>query len=159
MKLIQMKELIKIINYIANHSTELKNRFTNASTSSIEFVCIFCQNEEECKEFTNSMQTLGKIVQKTESGYIYLLDEPVNTVSGPLRLVKIRKPDPQRPERGDADFNTDYKNFKKRYQRSPRFELIKRETFEMLRLSSPNFNVMACFSNIPKSKDLCIKLS
>jgi len=82
----------------------------------------------------------------------------VKTIVGPLRLVKIRKPDPQRLEKGDVDFNTDYKNFKKKYQSDSGFELVKRETFEMLRLSNPNFNVMACFSNIPKSKYLGIKL-
>ena len=153
-----MRKLIKIINDIANRSTELKNKFTNVSTTPMEFVCIFCQNEEEYKELTISINTLGKIVQKTKSGFIYLLDEPIKTKAGSSRLIKIRKPDPQRPERGDADFKTDYKNFKKRYQKNPRFELIKRGTFEMLRLSSPNFKVMSCFSNIPKSKELGIKL-
>jgi|GEM_PF-1850186 len=67
-------------------------------------------------------------------------------------------PDPNRPERGDADFNTDYKKFKDKYGKDPRFELVKRESFEMLRLSNPNLDVMACFSNIPKSKGLDIEL-
>jgi len=153
-----MKKLITTINYIVSHSTKLKDRYTSASTASIEFACIFCQNEEEYKEFTKSIETLGKIIEKTQSGFTYLLDKPLETTAGPLRLVKIRKPDLDRPERGDADFNTDYKNFKDRHQRNPRFELVKRETFEMLRLSSPKFDVMACFSDIPKSKDLGIKL-
>lgn len=153
-----MNNLISTINYIVSRSTELKNKFTNASTAAVEFVCIFCHNEEEYKQFTNSIETVGKVVERTQSGFTYLLDKPIVTVSGPLRLVKIRKPDPQRLERGDADFNTDYKNFKKRYQRNPGFELVKREAFEMLRLSSPNFDVMACFSSIPKSKLLGVKL-
>jgi len=150
--------LTKIINYIVNRSTELKNKFTNASTVPVEFACIFCQNEKEYEEFTDSIKTLGKIVQKTSSGFTYLLDEPIKTISGPLRLVKIRKPDTQRPERGDADFNTEYKNFKKKYQGNHKFELIKRDIFEMLRLSDPSFDVMACFSSIPMSKDLHINL-
>ena len=40
-----MKKLIKIINNIVNRSTKLKNRFTDAHTAPIEFVCIFCQND------------------------------------------------------------------------------------------------------------------
>jgi hypothetical protein len=151
-----MKELIKTISYIVNRSTELKNKFTNASTAPVEFACIFCQNGEEYEKFTSSIQTLGKIIQNTPSGFTYLLNEPIKTVAGPLRLVKIRKPDAQRHERGDADFNTEYKNFKKMYQGNHKFELIKRDTFEMLRLSDPEFDVMACFSSVPMSKDLHI---
>jgi len=153
-----MKNLITTINYVVSRSTELKNKFTNASTVPVEFACIFCQDEEEYKQFTNSIDTLGKIIERTQSGFTYLLDKPIKTIAGPLRLVKIRKQDIQRTERGDADFNTDYKNFKKKYQDNPKFELIKRGTFEMLRLSSPNSDVMACFSNIPKSNNLGIKL-
>lgn len=154
----KMNDLISTINYIVNRSTELKNQLVDASGAPIEFVCIFCQNEREYKHFTGLIETLGRTVEKTQSGFIYLLEKPIETIAGPLRLVKIRKPDPKRPERGDADFNTDYKNLKKKYQSNFGLELVKRETFEMLRLSSPNFDVMACFSNIPKSRNLGIKL-
>lgn len=153
-----MNNLVTTINYIVNRSTELKNKFTNASSVPVEFACIFCQSEKEYKGFTNSIEKFGKIVERTKSGFTYLLDKPVVTIVGPLRLVKIRKSDPNRPERGDADFNTNYESFKKNYQSDSRFELVKRETFEYLRLSHPNFDVMACFSNIPKSKDLGIVL-
>ena len=151
-----MNKLITTIYYIIGHSTELKNTFTNASTAVVEFACIFCHNEEEYQTFTGIIQTLGKIVERTTSGYTYLLDEPIITAAGSLRLVKIRKPDPQIVTRGDADFNTNYESFKKRYGGNPRFELVKRPTFEMLRLSDPQFDVMACFSSIPKSKALGI---
>lgn len=153
-----MDNLITTINYIVTRSTELKNIYTNAASVPVEFSCIFCHNEEEYGEFTNTIQTLGKIAETTPSGFTYLLDKPIETVAGPLRLVKIRKPDNQRTERGDADFNTDYKNFKNMYEGNPKFELLKREAFEMLRLSDPIFDVMACFSSIPKSKELGIKL-
>jgi len=153
-----MKNLIETVTYIIGRSTELKNKFTNAFTAPVEFACIFCQSEKEYRGFTNSIERLGKIVQNTPSGFTYLLNKPIRTEAGTLRLVKIRKPDPERKERGDADFNTDYKEFKKKYQDNPRFELVKRDTFEMLRLSDSNFDVMTCFSNIPLSKNLGIKL-
>lgn len=153
-----MSDLITIIRYVVGRSTELKNKFTNASTSPVEFACIFCQDGKEYEKLTTAIQVLGKIIQNTPTGQTYLLNEPIRTVAGPLRLVKIRKPDNLRRERGDADFNTDYQNFKKRYRGDSRFELIKRETFEMLRLSDPDFDVMACFSNVPISRGLAIKL-
>lgn len=153
-----MDKLIKTITYIVNRSTELKNKFTNTSSAPVEFACIFCQNEKEYKEFTNSIEKLGKIVERTQSGLTYLLDKPIETIAGSLRLVKIRKPDIQRTERGDADFNTSYNDFKIKFQGKPGFELIKRLSFEMFRLSNAKFDVMACFSNISKTKSLGIKL-
>lgn len=146
--------LAEMVHYIVNRSIELRNKYTSAHTAPVEFVCIFCQNKKEYNKFTELIQTLGRIVQRTQSGFTYLLDEPIKTEAGPLRLVKIRKPDPQRKERGDADFNTEYKEFKEKYQENPKFELITRETFEMLRLSDPGFDVMACFSSVPINKDL-----
>lgn len=89
---------------------------------------------------------------------MYVFIKSIKTESGPLRLVKVRKFDNSRSEKGDADFNTDYNDFKKKHQGSHEFELIKRETFEMLRLSDPSFDVMACFSSIPISKDLGVDL-
>jgi hypothetical protein len=153
-----MNNLVKTIQNIVFRSTELKNKYTDEKEAPVEFGCIFCQNEDEYTNFTDLITSIGKIVEDTKSGFTYFLNKPINTVSGPLRLVKIRKPDALRRERGDADFNTNYEGFKQKYQNNPKFELIKRETFEMLRLSDPNFDVMACFSNIPKSEDLGIKL-
>lgn len=153
-----MKNVISTINYIVSQSTELKNTFTNISSVPVEFSCIFCQNEEEYERFMNEIKILGRIVERTQSGFTYLLDKPIQTIAGPLRLVKIRKPDVHRIEKGDADFNTDYKKFKDTYQNNSGFELVKRETFEMLRLTNLEFDVMACFSNVPKSKVLGIEL-
>jgi hypothetical protein len=153
-----MSDLIKIIQYIVSCSVDLRNKYTDEKNAPVEFVCVFCQNENEYKHFTNSAETLGEIIEDTKSGFTYLLNNPIMTIAGPLRLLKIRKPEISRPERGDADFNTDYENFKRKYQNNPNFELIKRETFEMLRLSDPESDVMACFSSIPKSKILKIKL-
>ena len=153
-----MDNLKKTIQYIAKCSNELKNIHTNETAAPIEFVCIFCQNEDEYNDFTKNISRIGRVAEDTSSGFTYLLDKPINTVAGPLRLVKVRKPDIQRRERGDADFNTDYTNFGEKYQNNSRLELVKRNTFEMLRLSDPNYDVMACFSNIPKSKNLDIEL-
>lgn len=156
--ILTMDELITTIQYIVSKSNELKNTFPETTSAPVEFACIFCQNDEEYEKYTNLINPLGKVVEDTKSGYTYFLKEPISTSSGLLRLVKIRKPDSARKERGDADFNTNYKKLKEKYVDDPRFELIKRDNFEMLRLSEPNFDVMVCFSNIPKSTILGIKL-
>ena len=75
--------------------------------------------------------------------------------AGNRRLVKIRKPDPKRTERGDADFTvTDYLIFKKKYLSKPGFRIIKRPEMEMIELTDPSFNVLAYFSNPPLGKIL-----
>ena len=154
----QMDHLIKTIQHIVGRSADLKNKHTEETDAPVEFACIFCQNEDEYASFSQIIKPLGHIVENTETGFTYLLNEPVNTACGPLRLVKIRKPDQLRKERGDADFNTDYEMFKQKYVDQPNFELVKRDNFEMLRLSDPEFDAMACFSSIPKSKVLGVKL-
>jgi hypothetical protein len=147
-----MDDLRTVVNQIVSKSVELKNKYTEEKTAPVEFACIFCQTDEEYKKFTDEVKELGKVVEDTPTGFTYLLSEPLQTIAGPLSLVKIRMPEKSRKERGDADFNTNYSEFKNKYLNQPNFELIKRDNFEMLRLSEPGNNVMVCFSNTPKSK-------
>ncbi len=152
-------DLERIAIYIVNESFDLKDKFTDAKNAPVEFACIFCQSEDEYQSLDHLVAERGKVVPETPSGKIYLLDKAIQTKAGPLRLLKVRKSDPVRKERGDADFNTSYAAFKEKYGSNPKFELIKRETFEMLRLSDPKFDVMSCFSSVPMSKGLGIKLN
>ena len=154
-----MNDLISLVNYLVDKSILMKNKYTNVKDAPIEFACIFCRGESEYKKFTTEIQSLGKVVQDTPTGFTYLLNKPLETKAGPLRLVKIRKPDPQRKERGDTDFNTNFQEFKKKYSDEPNFELIERADFEMLRLSASDNDVMVCFSSTPLSKVLGIKKS
>lgn len=153
-----MKNLVQTVQYIVQKSDELKKKLPEVISASVEFACIFCQTEEEYNKFVKEITPLGKIVERTPKGNTYLLNNAIQTVSGPLRFVKVRMPDPLRSERGDADFNTNYEEFNKKYKDDPRFELVERKNFKYLRYSNPDYNVMACFSDIPKSKVLGIKL-
>ena len=103
-----MEDLIPIVNYLVDKTAQMKNEFTDAVDVPIEFACIFCKSDKEYKHLTAEIQKLGKVVQDTPTGFTYLLNKPLETRAGTLRLVKIRKPDPQRKERGDTDFNTNY---------------------------------------------------
>ena len=63
-------------------------------------------------------------------------------------MLKIRRPDPKRPERGDADFTvSDYQTFKKTQLGKPGFGLIERTNMEMLELVDPDFDVLAYYSH------------
>lgn len=147
----------KILNHLVNSGIILIKKYTSEINIPIEFACIFCQNQKEYKKLTQVINNLGEVVQDTPTGYTYFLNDPIITQAGKLKLVKIRIPDATRKERGDTDFNTNYTEFKSKYQNKTGFKLIERDNFEMLRLSDPNFDVMVCFSNIPLGQTLNLK--
>ncbi len=101
-------------------------------------------------------EKIGKVIKETSTGLLFQI-EPLETISGVLKLLKIRIPDPTRPEEGDADFTvSNFSNFKNKYLSKNGFELIKREDFVMIELMDPEFNVRAYFSNPPLDKQLGI---
>lgn len=142
-------DLIKIFQEIVSESNKLKNKYTDEINAKVEFADIFSKDNIEFNQLESALETIGKLVFATSTGDIFQLDNPIETVAGDLYFVKIRKPDNKLNFRGDADFNTSYEELKQKYANNPNFELIIRDNFKMLRLSDPNFNVMACFSNIP----------
>jgi hypothetical protein len=74
----------------------------------------------------------------------------ITTPAGILRVLKIRKPDPTRTERGDADFSiNNYHEFKNHVLSRPGFSLIRRPKTEMIELIDNNFDVRAYFSYPP----------
>ncbi len=152
-----LAEFVKLIQDIVKESCELKNRFTDQRSASVNYACIFCQNQEEYDEFFGLARQMGKILKETPTGPLFHIKD-LETVSGELKLLKIRKPDETRVERGDADFTVNnYSDFKKRHINKPGFKLIRREGFEMIELVDKDFNTRAYFSNPPLDQQLRIK--
>jgi len=148
------KEFKTFIQTIVAESSKLRDTRTVEHGAPVNYACIFSQNEQEYESLLAVARQLGKIVQETAMGPVFYV-EPLNTIAGNLRLVKIRKPDPKRTERGDADFTVaDYPTFKKTYFGKPGFRIIERPNMEMIKLADPAFNVLAYFSNPPLGKVL-----
>lgn len=146
-----MKELIQ---KIVLEAEQLKNRFTDQKNIPVNYVCIFCQSEEEEKFFITLACQMGTVIQDTKSGLLFRI-QPIETVAGKLQLLKIRRPDPTRPERGDADFTvSDYPKFKEKYLNQPGFSLIQKEDFEMIELYKKGESVRVYFSFPPLDKQL-----
>lgn len=151
------EELKKLIQDIIRLACELKNKHTTEKNAPVNYTAIFSQNESEYDELYELARQIGTVVQNTPTGDLFEIDT-LETVSGGLRLLKIRKPDPTRPERGDADFTVaDYPNFKNTYLQKPGFKLIERENFEMVELVDPMSNVRAYFSSRPLDAELGLK--
>ena len=99
---------------------------------------------------------IGEVIKNTPSGPLYHV-KPISTVSGQLKLLKIRNPDVTKPERGDADFTvSNYHNFKSKYLSQSRFKFIPRPNFEMIELMDSEFDIRAYFSNPPLEVQLKI---
>lgn len=146
--------LKNLVADIVKRSRELKNKHTAEIDAKVNYACIFSQNDNEFAEFKKLAGQIGRVIEETPSGPLFQI-KPLDTVSGLLRLLKIRNPDKTRPERGDADFTvSNYSAFKKKYLSQGNFKLISREKFEMIELMDSDFNVRAYFSSKPLIKDL-----
>ena len=142
------EEFENLIQDIVKESIRLKDKHTNQKDARINYACVFCQSYEEYNDFLSLANQLGKAFKETQTGPLFLVD--LDTESGKLKLLKIRKPDEAHKERGDADFTVDdYNSFKNNYLSRPGFSLIKRHDFEMIELIDSNFNVRVYFSNPP----------
>lgn len=145
-------EFEKFVLEIVKDATALKDVHTDQRGIRVGYACIFSQSEEEYRELVAVAEKRGKVIEDTKMGPVFLVS-PLETVAGPLRIIKVRKPDPTRPERGDADFNaTDYQDFKNKYHGQPGFSLISRENTEMIELVESGVNVRCYFSNPPAEK-------
>lgn len=148
-----MKDLIR---NIVKEAESLKDKYTDQKNVPVNYACIFCQSEEEQTSFLEEAHKLGTIIQETSSGPLFNIS--LDTVAGKLQLLKIRQPDPTRPERGDADFTvSDYPAFKEKYLNQPGFSLIKKDNFEMIELCEKDNNVRVYFSDPPLDKQLGLK--
>ncbi len=146
-----MQTIFEILDFIVPRALELSKLYTVDEQLPINYACIFCQNDSEFEEFNKQAGDVGSVVEQTPTGPLYKFNKSLETVAGPLWLLKIRKPNSERQERGDADFTLkNYKEFKEKYLKdSEHFKLIERENFEMLELRDEKFNVLSYFSSIP----------
>ena len=149
-------DLKKQVQKIVKDSCELKDKYTDQHDAPVNYACIFSQSQEEFEALINITKKIGKIIKDTPTGPLFNINS-IKTVSGDLKLLKIRNPDHTRPERGDADFTvSDYPDFKKKYLSKDGFRLIERKDFEMIELMNSDFNVRVYFSNYPLDKQLNI---
>ncbi len=146
---IRVKDIVK-------KAVSLKDKYVDDKTAPVNYACIFSQNKQEYDELLKAAQKIGKVVKETLTGLLFQI-EPLLTVAGILKLLKIRVPDSTRPELGDADFTVqNFSEFEKKYLSKDNFKLIKRENFVMIELIDCAFDVRAYFSNPPLDVQLRI---
>jgi len=151
------EDLKNIAKEIVKKATFLKDKYTDQREAPVSYVAIFCQSDDEFEEFTKIVKTFSSVINETPTGFHYKIP-PLDTVSGPFQILKIRIPDKTRPERGDADYNVEnYEEFKKKYLNTKGFKLIERQDHEMIELMEEGADVRVYFSNPHIDKLLGIK--
>lgn len=132
------EDLNKIIQYIVDQGVDAIRTHTNETDFVIDYLAIFSKSKGEYHDFLKIVKTLGTEVDpaKNSTGFTFSLHDPIPTNAGMLKFLKIRKPDPTRPQRGGPDFKiNDYEAFKTSYmKKSGNFALIPRKGFEMIEI-------------------------
>jgi hypothetical protein len=142
-------ELSSIVVGIVTAATTLKDKHTDARDARVSYCAVFCGDDTEFEELDGAAKEVGTLADSTATGPVYVTP-PLSTQAGDLRVVKIRRPDETRKERGDADFAvSSYAAFKATYLEAVGFRLIERDDFEMLELVDSEFDVRAYFSHPP----------
>ena len=150
----EAEDLKKLVKSIVEKATTLKNKHIEYKNTPVNYACIFSQSKEEYEELLEATRKIGKVIQETKTGLLFYI-ESLETVSGVLKLLKIRIPDPTRPERGDADFTiSNFPEFEKKYLSKPGFQIMKKPDFYMIELMDSEFDVRAYFSNPPLDEQL-----
>jgi hypothetical protein len=137
----------------------LNSTFLPDESVNINYSAIFCQSDEEYERFVSEASQMGVVVDDTPTGPLYKFNEPFETSAGLLWLLKVRRPDPARFQRGDADFTLiNYDSFKVRaLDDGAHFKLIDRVNFEMIELRDPRLDVLCYFSSTPLTIQLGIE--
>jgi len=152
----QTEDLKIKIKEIVKKATALKDKYINDKNIPVNYACIFSQSKEEYDQLVKAARKIGKVIEETPTGLLFQI-EPLDTISGSLKLLKIRIPDLTRPELGDADFTvSNFHEFERKYLSRAGFKLIKKDDFVMIELMDSKCDVRAYFSNPPLDVQLNI---
>lgn len=137
---------IETVRAIVRDACALKGAHTDEQDAPVNYACLFAQSDAEHAELVEAASKLGSVIKETPTGPLFQVS--IETSSGLLRLVKVRRPDPTRPERGDADFTlSDYEAFKRAHLGTSGFSLVERPQMEMIELVETGSDVRVYFSH------------
>lgn len=133
-----IKTVEQLAQYITDQGIIAVREYTNLKDVVIDYLAIFAKDNEEYTVLNQTAAVHGKVVDKAMShtGNTYYLTKPVQTKAGMLQILKIRKPDKTRPQRGAPDFQVEnYTFFKENHlYTSGNFTLMVRKDYEMIEL-------------------------
>ena len=137
------KELIEAVRYVTSETSKMSQSIVGKNFP-IKSLTIFTHSQPEFELLTEILTKIGKPYNYNNGPRVELY-EPIEVGENHITHLRIRKPDPERPQVGCNDFETDYVTFKNEYlsQHSNNLILIKRSEYEMIELRDREFDVLA----------------
>lgn len=122
----------------------------------LDYVDIFPQNEEEHFALAAEIETLGKPVFKTSTGTTYKLFKPVDTVQGPLELIRVRIYDETRTAfLGHPDYAiAEYEKAKEFLLQKENVGMLTRPDYDLIEVWDPKYKVLLYIPSVPLTKDI-----
>ncbi len=152
-----MENITKIVLEIVESANVLIQQYIPEELA-LDYVDIFPTSEKEGIELINELEKAGKKICRSHIGQVYLLDTPIKTQYGLLKLVRVRAYDKERNQRGAPDFKVkNYDQFKAKCRGKDYFNLIDRTDYEMLELNIEGSNVLVYFPSELLSDSLGLK--
>lgn len=139
-----LEQLLEAIEYTAQTTSQLSQRIIG-TTFPIHTLTIFSHSEEEFEILKALLNTMGSPYNEN-NGPRVTLHEPIVVGTDAITHLRIRHPDPDRPQVGCNDFDVeDYEEFKTTYlaQHPEHLILIRRPEYEMIEFRHPEFGVLA----------------
>jgi hypothetical protein len=136
-------QLVEAVKYIASATSKMSLKIIG-KTFPIKSLTIFSHSPAEFKRLSEILSRIGN-PYNYNNGPRVELNEPIEVEKNRINHLRIRKPDPERPQSGCNDFDTDYENFKHSYlAKFPHnLKLIKRPEYEMIEIRDKKFDVLA----------------
>ena len=137
------EKLIEAVKYVASQTSMLAQKIVRQSFP-ISSLTIFSHSQDEFENLVKIQSELGSFYNENNGPRIALY-EPIIAGENRITYLRIRKPDPERPQVGCNDFDTDYESFKNQYLAAHpnNLRLVKRPDYEMIEFFDPDFDVLA----------------
>ena len=137
------EELVETVKYIAAETSKMSQKIVG-KTFPIKSLTVFTHSQSEFKLLSEILVSIGKSYNYNNGPRVELY-EPIEIEGNRITYLRVRKPDPERPQVGCNDFETDYEAFKSEYllKYPDSLSLIKRPEYEMIELRDKEFNVLA----------------
>lgn len=131
------------VQYVAAETSRLAKKIVG-KVFPIKSLTIFSHSQIEYELLTGILAEMGK-PHNFNNGPRIELYKPIEVGENHITHLRIRKPDPERPQAGCNDLETDYEAFKKKHlsKHPNNLRLIKRSEYEMIELYDQNFDVLA----------------
>jgi molecular chaperone GrpE len=100
-----MQPLVQRIKETVEKSQILREEKLSEIETNLDYVAVFCQSNKEYDQYNEEADKLGKVYKEDSNGITYILIDQIDTVEGPLSLVKIRKYEEEKSQLGAPDYS------------------------------------------------------